>query len=151
VEFVVYRRDTVTAPFDSVTTVSQTSYRDQGLEMLKEDCYYVEARGIYSWLPGLDTLINKSQITCAETIDSVPPCAPLLSLESDCDLDQNVLDWDYNTDTCDADVVGYEVYFTPSPDGDFLFLEYIDGIGNTSYTDINTESLAGCYAVLAVD
>lgn len=151
VEYTIYRRDPGSTSFDSITSVEQTSYSDFGLDLLEEYCYFVEARGVFSGIPSLDTLLNKSQESCVITIDSIPPCPPVLSIESDCDLDQNILDWVYNLDTCDQDVIGYEVYFTPDPNGDFVFLVEIEGIDELSYIDVNTESLAGCYAVLAVD
>ena len=83
--FIIYRRGPGEDNFDSLDLTLLPFYRDQELTNDVTYCYYIKAIGHYS-LPGLvDPLINFSQVGCQEPTDNVPPCKPVLTVETDCE------------------------------------------------------------------
>ncbi len=140
------------------------SYLDEGLSDQIEYCYYVLTRGSYNhpMLSGIDPLLNRSQKICAQPNDTIPPCAPTVSIEllncetflqnEPCDYSDfyNTISWaDVEDAECDEDVRSYEIYFSDSgADGSF---ELITTQTGTSYTHLDLPSFKGCYFVIAVD
>lgn len=147
--------------FDSLTTVTSAAYTDSSLANGTEQCYLVKGFGVYTAasLPA-DTLINFSQIACEVPVDNEPPCPPVLSVTNICDTDdpsfdpadlRNDLAWTNPNLSCADDVIGYYIYYAPTQSATFSFLDSVQGAENIQYTHKNLESLAGCYAVVAVD
>jgi len=147
--------------FDSLTTVTSASFTDSSLANGTEQCYLVKGFGVYTAasLPA-DTLINFSQIACEVPVDNEPPCPPVLSVTNICDTDdpsfdpadlRNDLAWTNPNLSCADDVIGYYIYYAPTQSATFSFLDSVQGPENIQYTHKNLESLAGCYAVVAVD
>jgi gliding motility-associated-like protein len=157
--------------YDSVD-VSRSGflYRDEGREgsplLPKTDyCYYVMTQGSYDRPDIFEPLQNKSQFICGQLLDLEPPCHPsaFTALEVlDCStidftdsrfcndsLYQNRLTWQAFSDpTCDPDIVGYRLYFARyQTDSLSLLLQTPD----TFAIHEQVRSLAGCYAVSAVD
>jgi gliding motility-associated-like protein len=108
-----------------------------------------------------DTLINLSEIQCERPVDTIPPCAPILTVGNICeegsqtsfsleDL-QNELEWTNPNSSCADDVVTYTVYYTETEGTAFEVLEIINDPNDTAYTHDNLLSLAGCYAITATD
>lgn len=148
-EYTVYRYNDQTLTFDSLTTVPQISYVDQGLINGKEYCYYVKSKGHYSVEGIINPIINLSQINCAEAIDTTPPCPPLLGVQTYCDSVFNLLSWTYN-DTCNNDVKEYKIYYTPYLNGDYMNIQSLPG-NVFEYRHFPQISMAGCYYLTAVD
>lgn len=147
--------------FDSLTTVTSASFTDSSLANGTEQCYLVKGFGVYTAasLPA-DTFINFSQIACEVPVDNEPPCPPVLSVTNICDTDdpsfdpadlRNDLAWTNPNLSCADDVIGYYIYYAPTQSATFSFLDSVQGPENIQYTHKNLESLAGCYAVVAVD
>lgn len=147
--------------FDSLTTVTSAAYTDSSLANGTEQCYLVKGFGVYTAasLPA-DTFINFSQIACEVPVDNEPPCPPVLSVTNICDTDdpsfdpadlRNDLSWTNPNLSCADDVIGYYIYYAPTQSATFSFLDSVQGAENIQYTHKNLESLAGCYAVVAVD
>lgn len=152
VEYVVYRRDPAASSFDSIASVSGTFYANAGLEMLQEYCYFVVAKGLYTGIPDLDTLRNRSQRQCATTIDSVPPCPPELSVVSDCELNENLLEWNLPSQGCEEEASSYTLYYRPIGSEDFILLTTLNAMGGVeSWLHDQLEEVAGCYLVVATD
>ena len=150
--FVVHRRDPGATDFDSITTVTGTAYTDSGLEMLQEYCYFITAKGLYSGISVLDTLRNRSQIMCATTIDSVPPCPPILSVESDCEVNENLLIWETPAPGCDEQASQYTLYFRPVGFEDFILLATVPYSGDPhEWLHEQLDEVAGCYLITATD
>jgi gliding motility-associated-like protein len=72
-------------------------------------------------------------------------------VESFCDSSYNLLIWTNPNNTCADDVVKYHIYYTPTIDGDLVLIDSTLSPEDTSYLHLPPESLAGCYAVTAVD
>lgn len=150
-KYVVYRKAPGTSQFDSIGSSELLFYRDRGLVNGQEYCYYIKSIGHYS-LPGLlDPLINFSQISCEVPEDVLPPCEPVLSVQTHCDSLVNRLSWTLPYDSCNYDVAKYYVYFTALQN---MELELIDSLTNpydTIFYHFNDSNYVGCYAVKAID
>ncbi len=158
-EYLIYQ-ETSPGVFNEIISTTNTSHVIEELVNGVEYCYYVEASGTYGSEGLPDPLINRSQIMCESPIDTVPPCPPVLSVSNDCDLDlvewtdelQNLLEWTNPTgEDCDDDIVGYEVYYSSPFNPDYEVLEELNSPFRTSFEHLLESSLAGCYAVAAID
>lgn len=153
-------RQNDTGNFDPIATTTNTQFTDTQLQNGKQYCYYIEATGTYANPLMPEPLINLSQIKCATPIDTIPPCPPILSVTNYCqsaqtdlpDVLANLLQWtNPNDNICADDVVAYNVYFSPPFSPDFELIATINGATQTIYEHILQNSLAGCYAVAAID
>ena len=150
-EFIIYRQDPGAATFDSVGVSFSNNYLDSGLENNKVYCYYVETVGAYSGSSIPSPLLNLSQENCEAPNDTTPPCPPILRVEKSCDQNFNQLNWGFPDDLCGIDAIEYQVYYTPVEGEEFELLVTIGDPADSSYTHENLSSVAGCYAVVAVD
>ncbi len=132
------------------STASQT-FTDTGLVNGATYCYKVKSIGAYpdATLPA--PLINWSQELCCVPVDLTPPCAVTLTVDSSCDLSQNILTWNNPNNSCSDDAIYYILYFMPVEDGDFSVLDTIYDINAPLFLDDSLLSIAGCYAVTSVD
>ncbi|HXC04782.1 MAG TPA: gliding motility-associated C-terminal domain-containing protein, partial [Bacteroidia bacterium] len=132
-------------------TTSQRSFVDSNLINHHNYCYYVTTYGSY-FNPALsDTLLNRSQRTCMEPFDNTPPCAPQLTLHSDCENFTNTLTWTDPNHSCADDVVTYNIWFAPNTTDPMTVIQTVTISSDTSYTFTDLPSVAGCYAVSALD
>jgi gliding motility-associated-like protein len=158
--YVIYRKLPGGTTFDSLTTVTATTYRDINLQNDSLYCYKIKASGSYP-IAGLKSpLINYSQEVCARPSDTTLPCTPVLTVNNFCTdskLDtsvyNNYLSWTYNqTGNCVIDDITLIRIFYAKTGSDTL--KQIDSIIASSfntYTHIlNSRSLAACYALQAV-
>lgn len=148
--------------FDSIATVIEPPFRDQGLLNGKEYCYLVRSTGSYGISGVKSPLLNNSQQVCAVPVDNIPPCPTVLHVSNACDqminctdeeLLSNTLSWDNPMDLCEEtdDVVGYRVYYAPFEGSDFTLVATIDDSRITDFVHKPDIGIAGCYAVTAVD
>ncbi len=161
-QYIVYRRNNTTGQFDSIATTTSSTYTDQGLDNETEYCYYVRSVGTYSIAGIREPLLNRSQIACGVPIDTVPPCTPTLTVSNLCNGGsttppdppyENFLQWNNPALSCpDAgDVVRYYLWFKPFVGEPLALLTTIEGASNTSWTHVQPQGLAGCYAISAED
>ena len=149
--YVVYRKDQGQTVYDSIGFTPFVFYRDQGLDNDQKYCYYIKSVGHYS-LPGLlDPLINFSQITCAKPVDNIPPCKPVLTVETDCEEVSNTLIWSLPYDSCNQDVARYKIYFTPEKGQDMVLIKTINNPFDTSWVESGIQNVVGCYSVTDID
>lgn len=152
--YTIYKQDKTTGKFDSIATVTTTAYTDTGLVNGAEYCYYIQSVGKYyvEGFPG--QLVNLSQERCGKPKDTVRPCPVILDLAKNCDSFTNALSWQ-RVDSCTKEVIYYRIYFSPSfKDEKFTLIDSAIGLNNTTYIDsrqVLHTSLAGCYAVTAID
>ncbi len=120
-------------------------------------CFYVKSIGAFGGGEDIvDPVINKSQRLCAKPVDLTPPCPPTLTVESDCDAQQNYLTWTNPNNFCADDVTEYQLYYAPFLGQELLPLEsFSSGDDNdTTFTfnlDQDLNSIAGCFAITALD
>lgn len=126
----------------------------EGLENGEEYCFRIVAEGSYFNEVFADTLINLSQEVCAIPFDNTPPCAPVLDFDCNCDLDFNSLSWSNTNESCGNtdDTEVYYIYYAPFEGEPLVVIDSVFGAENTTFEHLmNNNSLAGCYAVSALD
>jgi len=140
------------ASFDSIGFSLTTSYTDTGLVNGQQYCYYVMSTGSYPGNGFTFPILNNSQEKCEAPYDNVPPCALSTDTSSfDCLEPEIVLTWNIPVDSCADDVNFYNIYYSPTDQGNYTLLATItDGNVNT-FTYTSDISIAGCYYVTAVD
>lgn len=157
----VFRRGPEDAEFTLVATVTEGDYRDEGLTNGLEYCYYVRSIGSYN-IEGIPApLLNRSQEICLVAEDDVPPCPPVLTVQSVCDREIdctdesslfNILTWTSPADICGADdVASYRVYFTADSSSAPELIASISGPGELTFNHTPTGGIVGCYTVTALD
>ncbi|MFI5172072.1 MAG: gliding motility-associated C-terminal domain-containing protein [Chitinophagales bacterium] len=147
--------------FELLATTVDPTYIDAGLVNGDEYCYYVKGYGKYTVESLPDTLINYSQISCNVPIDNEPPCAPVLIVENICQDDgvvtvdesdlKNNLIWTNPNHSCADDVVAYNIYYASQAGQQVQLIDRVEPGSDTTYTHENLSSIAGCYAVVAID
>ena len=148
--------------WDSLATVQDTFFMNDGLVNGTEYCYFIKAYGAYGLLDIPDPLINFSQEACAVPIDNIAPCPPILEVSNICgnmvscdevdDL-ENKLTWDNPMLLCEEtdDVVSYNIYYSAFEGGEFEQIGTINNSNDTEFYHSPDRGLAGCYAITALD
>mgnify|MGYP000069204234 CR=1 FL=1 len=133
------------------STYLQT-YTDTGLVNGTSYCYKVRSVGSYFSDGISEPLFNFSQEKCGVPVDTSAPCPPALAVIPDCDNYQNQLSWSYvNPSACSDDVVEYRIYYTQFLDSAFTLLLSIPDPAQIEFLHDSLLSIAGCYAITAVD
>ena len=165
--YVVFRKNAQMG-FDSLDTVFEPAYRDEGLVNGEEYCYKVKSIGSYGVEGLIDPIINHSQESCAVPFDNVAPCLPVseenpfLEVKNVCDqlIDCtreedlfNTLNWINPNGQCPGaeDVAGYNIYYAPTIEDEFILVGTINDPDQTNFDHSSDFGLAGCYYVTAFD
>ncbi|MFO7616427.1 MAG: gliding motility-associated C-terminal domain-containing protein [Bacteroidales bacterium] len=135
---------------DSVGQTTELSYIDRGLQEGISYCYRVRSFGGFPDL-GVSGLINYSQINCAVPVDTVAPCPPILVARSVCDSLANRLTWNNVNDSCAEDAAFYRIYYRNTIDGEMARIDSVGPATKTAYWHYPVNTMAGCYAITAVD
>lgn len=154
--------------FLAAVDVSQSGFTFTDANNLEEDqvyCYRVLTKGTYGnpeiQGPELRPLFNFSQRVCAQPSDTIPPCAPVLTLDGpDCENFtstntcsfndfRNELTWttDFIGD-CKNDIEIYEIFYAPTTDSEFTKIAEATG---DSFVHEGLPSFKGCYRIRAID
>lgn len=159
----VQRFDAGINNWETLANTPETTYLDSALINGDTYCYRIIATGSYFNSVFADTLINYSQELCATPYDNTPPCAPELSKDCYCDgapeeveegVDPiNILTWtNPNTECADTDDTEvYYIYYAPTDTHELMLIDSVFGAENTTYEHNYNGSVAGCYAVSALD
>ncbi len=150
IRYVIYRFNEYTGLFDSLTTTEKAYYRDANLQNLKEYCYKVKSVSKYTADSMPNPIINYSQIICGTPIDTIAPCCPIFTVESQCDEYRNVIKWTMPADSCYNGLKSVLVYYSNRTDAELELIKTLapDDTVFYHYPDI---SLAACYVLAAVD
>lgn len=157
----IFRRLPGATTYDSLTTVADPFFLDEGLENGLEYCYFVRSVGSY----GVDNipspLLNRSQEVCVVPFDNVAPCSPVLAVSSICDRGGdctvpsnlfNALSWSDPTTECNEDdVAGFRVYYSTGPGLEAELVGNIESNNRFSFDHSPPDGIIGCYFVTAVD
>ena len=150
-EYLVYKQNNA-GVFNEIAKVTEPKYEDKDLLNGKEYCYYIKSVGKYSTTDIISPLYNKSQIHCNIPVDNIPPCEPDgFSLSSICTLFENQLQWNNPLNTCADDVIGYKIYYSPKFGSEFTHIYTVNEDSDTVFLHQDLNSVAGCYAVTAID
>lgn len=156
-EYVVYRFSNHTDSLDSfnvLDTVTGLNYSDMNLANNREYRYFVMSIGGYSSEELPKTLFNKSQIHTGIPMDLEAPCPPSnATIDGECDAELTEIFWDNPNLACENtdDVVSYNVYFANQLGKKLELLTTIEDPNITSYRHFKEGSIAGCYAITAID
>ncbi len=148
----VYRKDPSQITFTAIATVTNNFYTDSiNVANGTTYCYYVRAEGEYSdnSVPG--PLFNKSQEACAKAEDITPPCAPTLTITSDCLTGFVQINWNNLSTVCANDVVKYVLYKKETVEENYFVIDTLEGANSTIFVFDGLEQIAACYAVSAID
>jgi len=146
----IYRWHPENESFEKIGSTNQLTYTDDCLSNGIFYLYYVEGIGKYTVSGLVDPIINYSQINTASPKDNVPPCPPILSVTTNCELIQNELSW-INPPECPEDIAGYNIYFAPYSGDTLIFLDSINNPLQQNYNHSNFNTVVGCYQVNASD
>lgn len=154
--FDVYRETLPGAgTFDFIDSTTSTTFADTGLVNGQSYCYKVVSIGQYSDTALPRPLINHSQIKCDVPIDIIPPCEPTLTVSNSCDTEANTLNWLNPNTYCSDDGMKYFIYFASTSDAPLVLIDSILDINIITFSHQSlfegVPSLAGCYAVTAID
>ncbi|HNO70417.1 MAG TPA: gliding motility-associated C-terminal domain-containing protein, partial [Bacteroidia bacterium] len=137
--------------WDSVATTAQLTFTDTALINGQQYCYKIKSIGAYPDTTLPSPLINWSQELCCSPIDLTPPCALILDIDTSCVLGRSILKWNNPNNSCSDDAEYYIIYYKPEEGKDLIVLDTILNINDTTYIPLLKGSIAGCYAVTAVD
>lgn len=146
--YVIYRNSGLKE--DSVGQTADMSYTDHGLREGVSYCYRVKSVGGFPDI-GISGIVNWSQINCAIPVDTIPPCPPILMVKSVCDSLRNQLIWNNVNDSCSTDAAKYHIYYRNTAEGAMIRIDSVYPANKTSYWHSPDKTMAGCYAVTAVD
>lgn len=147
--FDIYRQNP-DLTFSLIGTTTEQTFTDVGLANGVDYCYLIESTGHYSIDSIIDPILNWSQISCTQPIDTFPPCPQTLVVEPDCDMIQNNISWE-NPPGCPDDIIEYQLFYTPIMNGNMEVVSTTSNIDPHSFEHILEFSIAGCYSVMAVD
>ncbi|MFN2424587.1 MAG: gliding motility-associated C-terminal domain-containing protein [Cryomorphaceae bacterium] len=152
-EYDIYRKGPGEEEFALIATIDTLGYTDAPLVNNREYCYYIVSRGSYFAVGASDTLVNYSQERCGMPYDRTPPCPPELSAVDDCEALTLDLSWTNPNVECEEtdDTMLYRLYFAEGEDEPFELIAEFEGATSLDFSFSDTLSIAGCYAVTALD
>lgn len=158
----IYQSDQINGTYTLIDSTDQTSFLVEKLINGKEYCHYIESYGDYLSEELPKPLINKSNISCTQPIDSIPPCGPIFKVSNRCEEAdsnlpeeefQNIITWKDITLECEEsdDAIGYNIYFKLNEMDELEFIEFIKGTDNTNFVHKPEDGLLACYFVTSID
>ena len=150
-KYYIYRKNPNQVTYFLRDSTISLSYIDTGLVNGALYCYKVQSKGEYSDPSIFRPLLNFSQEVCEKPKDTTPPCSPTMSISSDCKIPSLSLLWNNPNHTCSDDIVKYNIYFAETETDNLSLLDSVKILSDTLYTFDNLTSIAGCYAITAVD
>lgn len=148
----IYRNDGIGQAFVLHATVDTNFFADYNLINGQEHCYRVRSIGRYSLNVLADTLYNWSQFVCATAYDNEAPCPPgNVAVVPNCETLTNAVSWSNPNNFCADDVVAYQLFFSPTKDGNYTEIQTFNSATDTTFLFQDTNSIAGCFYVRASD
>jgi|GEM_PF-133068 len=151
--YYVFQQNFNNKGYTLVGSTHQTTYTVTGLTNKYNYCFKIQSVGTYENPNIISPLYNYSEKVCVTPIDDSPPCQPTLNIAGDCDASINKLTWVNPNHICNInDVLKYYIYYTPRQDSTLTKIDSILNVNDTTYTtNVNTQNIAGCYVIVAVD
>jgi gliding motility-associated-like protein len=157
-EYHIYRKNNVTSLFDSIGKSLNTTFLDAPLINDSTYCYKIKSVGAYSISSIVSPIINFSQEECGIPVDTVGPCAPKLRVANKCNTNafpfddfSNNLTWSKPKVDCGGDAVKYYIYYAAHTGEALVLIDSTLSVNDTTLLHLMNNSVAGCYAVAAVD
>ena len=155
-KYLIYKETTPASHiFTLIDSTTSTTYLDSNLLDEVNYCYRVLSIGEYSDTTLPKPLRNYSEIKCDVPVDNVPPCQPFFNVTTSCTSLQNIIEWTNPNHYCCHDAVQINIYFAPTVFDQLQLIYSTTNMSDTTYTHQylfdGIPSVAGCYAVTAVD
>ncbi len=152
-KYKIYKADPTVSPYiwNLIGTATSQSFADSNLINHHTYCYYVKSFGSYFNATLPDTLLNRSERVCMAPFDNIPPCAPILMVNSDCIGFENTLRWTDPNHSCADDVVTYNIWYSPNTTSPMSIVQTVTVSLDTTLSFTSLGSVAGCYGVTALD
>lgn len=150
-KYYIYKKGPSASSFSLIDSTTAKTYVDDSLVNGSVYCYKVQSKGQYSDPNIIRPLLNFSQEVCASPIDQTPPCAPSLDVTGDCSVPGLMLKWNNPNNSCSDDAVKYYLYFAETVDDELTLKDSVKIMSDTIFTFDNLTSIAGCWAITAVD
>ncbi|WP_317899177.1 gliding motility-associated C-terminal domain-containing protein [Aurantibacillus circumpalustris] len=149
----IMRRDSSSNAFVLAGTTSQMSFIDSSNVINGSSyCYYVISQGKYSDPSIYSPLINKSQISCAKAVDTIPPTTPTISIDADCPYGIVLVSWgDISQIYRSDDVAKYTLYYKSFVNSEYKKIAEILRNEPLVFKQDDPNLFSGCYAVKATD
>lgn len=150
--FYIYRQGPLPA-YNFIAKTTGTTYTDTGLHNGSQYCYYVKSYSEYTGASRVGhPLYDSSETICGIPEDTIAPCSPPLNVAAKCVLYEDSIMWSNPNNLCPKanKVTGYQIWYTPIENGDMQIIATLDS-NATLFVNSNLTSVAGCYAVLAID
>jgi gliding motility-associated-like protein len=159
-EYEIFRQNLNNIIFESIGTTNESVFTDTGLKNGQEYTYRSIGDGVRPLFETQYFTQNKSHLAKGIPIDTIPPCAPDLYVQSECDSTIsycnnsdafNTLSWTSPEDSCgDDDVIAFIIYSRDSLYGPFVAIDTVEN-NVFSYIDCPEGTIEKCYAVTAID
>lgn len=150
-KYYIYKKAPAQAAYTLIDSTALMTYTDSNLVNRALYCFKVRSKGQYSDTTIYKPLLNFSQEVCARPVDLIPPCPPVLTITSDCQVPIATLKWTNPNHSCCNDAVKYNIYYTPVEDTPLSLVDSVRIMNDTILAFDNLTSIAGCYAVTAID
>ncbi len=151
----IFKETNIPGVFAFLDSTHSNSYTDTGLVNGQLYCYKIKTYGEYTDTLIHGPLVNTSQIQCGRPVDLIPPCQPNFMVENDCGIFENVVSWTNPNTYCSHDAVQINIYFAYTSNDPLQLIYSTTDMSITSFSHIYTfqgePTVAGCYAVTAVD
>ncbi|MCR5013592.1 MAG: gliding motility-associated C-terminal domain-containing protein, partial [Bacteroidales bacterium] len=134
--------------FVKVASTTAMSYTDLEVENGTPYRYYVRTFGHYGVESLPRPLVNYSAIVTVTPDDNEPPAPLQLSVETDCDNEQNIVSWHGGGED---DLAGYKIYYNATSTGEYTLVATIENPGDTLYLHAELQSTLSCYYMVAFD
>jgi len=150
--FDIYRQTAESVEFELINRVYSREFKDDSLINGSNYCYYIKSYGGYSTSGIIHPIINFSPIVCAVPVDNIPPCPPILTVETNCETIDNKLSWQNPiADSCKKDAITYLIYYTPLASESFVLIDSVTNLADSSWIHQNLDVVIGCYFLKARD
>ncbi len=155
-KYFIYKETTPgSTVFNIIDSTTSKTYVDTALVNGREYCYKIVSKGQYSDVAIPRPLYNSSEIKCETAVDKIPPCQPKFTVTGDCDIMINTISWTNPNTYCSDDAVKYNIYFAQTVKETLKLIYSSTDLNTTVFTHTDNykdiPSIAGCYAVTAVD
>ncbi len=155
--YTIYRKAPNESTFTAIATTSNTTYTDKNnvvnsnAIITRTYCYKILSEGKYSDPSIFNPLLNNSQEVCVSPIDLTLPCAPTITITSDCPVGYVKVEWDNVALSCSDDVIKYILFKKETVNDDYTQVAILDGSNKTSFIFDGLNLISNCFAIQSVD
>ncbi len=149
--YIIYRKSLQTNAFDSIGYTDTGEFIDNGLANGHIYWYLAKAYGSRTIDAKKYFTLNWSHSDSISPLDTLKPCQPTLNAVTNCDSSLNIISWLNPNTYCANDIIKYNIFFKRGLSYPFSLIATITNPDITVFRHHPDETLAGCYAVTAID